>query len=79
MIKGIKFRDTCPISNVRIKSLLLKMKSYIFFALIMNNWATNETIDPITAAINNNDRLSLIALMLVFFNIFKSNLNLIFN
>ena len=75
MIKGIKFRDTSPISNVRIKSLLLKIKLYMFFALIMNNWATNDTIEPIAAAINNNERLSFVALMFIFFNIFKSNLN----
>ena len=37
MIKGIRFRDTPPISNVIIKLLLLKINSKIFFALIMNS------------------------------------------
>ena len=43
----------------------------------MNSWATNDTIVPIIAAIINNDRLSFIALMLVFLNISSPNLKLL--
>ena len=44
---------------VKLKFSLLKIKSYIFFALMINNCATNETIIPTTAAIINNATPSL--------------------
>ena len=64
----MKFKETLLISIVKLKFSFLKKNAYAFWTVIINNWATAETINPTSAAINNNAKLSIIVFILIYLN-----------
>ena len=57
---GIKFNSMFQMKTPNINWSFEKINSYIFLALIINNWATKDTIDPTKAAKMSKAKLSFV-------------------